>query len=1033
MKKLQLKILLIGFTIFIISFPFSPLFAQQPETYKISGTVTDENGDPLVGGSVKLKNKTAGTITDVNGYYTLSYASPTDEIQFSYIGYETKTRILEGKNILNISLLPNTQSLSEVVVVAYGQQKKVSVTGAISSVSGNELLKVPTASIGNMLTGVLSGVSSIQNSGQPGGDNPDIFIRGISSLNTQNSTPLMLVDGVERDFFNMDPNEIESVNILKDASSTAVFGVRGANGVILVTTKRGTASKTHISGSYSTGVQAPTRMVEMVNSYQWASLHNEAMMNDGKPDRKAFTDEAIEAFRTHSNLIVYPDVDWTKMLFNSYAPQSQGNINVTGGTETVRYFTSIGFLNQDGMFKNYNLDYNGNFNYNRYNYRANLDINITKTSLLTLNIGGVLEMRNAPKTNGGDANQLFRQIYWATPMGGAGIVDGKWIQSNANIIGQYIGKDGLSAYYGRGSALTTNNNLNVDLGFEQKLDFITKGFKFNIKGSYNAGNSLTKNTGSSVNSYVPYFLKDLTWYTPNPQTESTDPNSIILVRNGVAGNLSYWESSGLSRNWYAEASFNYQRDFGKHHTSGLILYNQSKNYYPSSYTEIPTGYVGLVGRVTYDYNTTYMCELNAGYNGSENFAPDKRYGLFPALSLGWVVSQEKFMRKVPFIDYLKLRASYGVVGNDKIGQRFLYLANPYYSGGGYNFGSGSSRFWTNGYYEGTTGNPDVSWEKSYKKNIGLDFAILENRLIANVDVFWEKRKGILAYPQTFPVYTGISLPAMNLGEVSNKGVEVLFKWNDKIGQVNYYANLNVSYAKNNIDFMDEVPSKYAYTLKTGHPVGQPFGLKVRGLYYNGMPDVADQSFQLREGDVVYEDLNHDGKITNEDMTAIGYPNYPLLNGGLTLGIRWKGWDISALIIGATLTSRYLQETFRIPFGEKMDGPVMLSQYENRWTPETRNTATLPIMSFDGITNNYKDSELWLKDASYARLKNVQISYEFSNSFTKRIGIANLKPFASAYNLFTLDKIKFIDPESPTSDRPAYPLMLVMNVGLNINF
>jgi TonB-linked SusC/RagA family outer membrane protein len=532
----------------------------------------------------------------------------------------------------------------------------------------------------------------------------------------------------------------------------------------------------------------------------------------------------------------------------------------------------------------------------------------------------------------------------------------------------------------------------------------------------------------------------MTWYTPNPQIDSSDPNSIVLVRNGAAGDRYYWEGSGLSRNWYTEASINYQRDFGKHHTSALVLYNQSKTYYPKDkngnptiYTEIPTGYVGLVGRVTYDYNTTYLCEFNVGYNGSENFAPDKRYGIFPALSMGWVITQEKFMKDISVINYMKLRASYGVVGNDKIDQRFLYLPDAYYSGGGYNFGSGSSRFWSNGYYEGASGNPDVSWEKSYKKNIGLDFATFKNRLIANIDVFWEKRTGILAYPQTYPTYTGLQLPAVNLGEVSNKGIEVLLKWNDKIGEVNYYANLNISYAKNNIDFMDEVPSNYPYTLKTGHPVGQPFGLKVRGFYYNGMPNVADQSFQLREGDVVYEDLNGDGKITNEDMTALGYPNYPLLNGGLTLGIKWKGWDVSVLIIGATMTSRYLQETFRTPFGSKLDGPVMLSQYENRWTPETRNTATLPLMTFTGISNDYKDSELWLKDASYARLKNVQLSYTFSNSFTKRIGISSLKPFASAYNLFTLDKIKFIDPESPTSDRPTYPLMLVMNVGLNINF
>lgn len=1031
MKKNQIKILFL-WVVLLFSVSMPSLLIAQEKTYRVSGVVKDEKGDPIIGGNVKLKDTKIGTITDFNGHYTLTYTSPNDEIQFSYIGYETITETLQQRSILNIILKPSTELLTEVLVVAYGHQKKVSVTGAISSVSGSDLLKVPTASIGNMLTGMLSGISSVQSSGQPGGDNPDIYVRGISTF-TGSSAPLMLVDGVERNFFNMDPNEIESVNVLKDASSTAVFGVRGANGVILVTTKRGAVSKAKISSSASFGVQAPTRMLEKINSYEWASLHNQTMINDGNADKIVFTPEALEAFRTHSNPIVYPDVNWTDMLFNKYAPQSQANINISGGTESVRYFTSVGFLHQDGMFKNFNLDYNGNFYYNRTNYRANLDINMTKTSLLTLNVGGVLEMKNSPNVNGGDMSQLFRYIYWGTPISGAGIVDGKWIQSNPSIIGKYVGADGLSGYYGRGASQRTDNTLNIDLAFEQKLDFITKGLKFNVKGSYNTGNSLSKNMGSSVNSYTPYLLSGLTWYTPNPKIESTDPNSIILVRNGVAGNRFYWEGSGMSRNWYAESSINYQRDFGKHHTSALILYNQSKSYYPSIYTEIPTGYVGLVSRVTYDYNTKYLFEFNVGYNGSENFMSDKRYGLFPAVSAGWVVSQENFMKNIPFINYLKMRASYGIVGNDKIGARFLYLPNPYYAGGGYNFGSGPSRFWSNGYYEGTSGNPDVSWEKSYKKNIGLDFSIFSSKLIANIDIFWEKRNGILAYPQTFPVYTGMPLPAMNLGEVSNKGIEVLFKWNDKIGQINYYANLNVSYAKNNIDFMDEVPSKDAYTLKTGHPVGQPFGLKVRGFYYNGMPNVADQSFQLREGDVVYEDLNGDGKITNEDMTALGYPNYPLLNGGLTLGVKWKGWDVSALIIGATLTSRYLQEVFRMPYGDHYDGPVLRSSYENRWTPETRNTATEPIISFTGVINNYKDSEIWLRDASYARLKNVQISYTFSNSFTKKLGISELRPFANAYNLLTLDKLKRIDPEGPTTDRSAYPLMLVMNVGLNINF
>lgn len=1042
MKKDQLKLFVIGLVSCLLFLPQSLAADNQQEQkdFKVSGYVYDEMNEPAIGVTVKINDSSNGTITDYNGFYSLNYSSANDKIHFSYVGYETQVEVLKGRKTLDVKLKPTETQMKEIVVVAYGQQKKVSVTGAISSVSGSDLLKVPTASVGNMLSGVLSGVSSIQYSGQPGADDPEIFVRGIATLNTANATPLILVDGVERSMFNLDPNEIESINVLKDASATAVFGVRGANGVIIVTTKRGTVSnKAQVSASVSYGVQVPTRMVEMVSSYEWASLHNEAMRNDGKPDQQAFSQTALDAFKNKSNPLVYPDVNWTDMLFEKFSPQTQGNVNVSGGTESVRYFTSVGFLNQEGFFKNFDLGYNSNFNYNRYNYRVNLDVNMTKTSLITLNIGGVLEKRNSPNVNQ-SADQLFRQIYWATPMGGAGIVDGKWVLSNSDIIGSgYIGKDGLSAYYGRGSEENTNNSLNVDLGFEQKMDFVTKGLKFRMKGSYNTGFSLAKHTGVSVNNYTPYYIKDLTWYEPDPSIDPTDPNAVVLVRGGVEGDASYWESTGMSRNWYAETGFDYACSFEDHNLTGLILYSQSKKYYPdkTQYSEIPTGYVGLVGRATYDYQTTYLAEFNIGYNGSENFAKGRRYGVFPAFSLGWVISQEKFMKNLDFINYLKLRASYGVVGNDKAyvndtQLRFLYLDNPYFSGGGYNFGSGSSRFWTNGYYEGGVGNPYVGWETARKTNIGLDFGIIKEKLVGNIDFFHEKRKDILTEAKTYPAYV-TQIPIQNIGEVTNRGMEVMLKWNDKIGDLNYYANLNVSYAKNRIDYMDEVPSKYAHTLQTGHPVGQPFGLKVKGFYYDGMPDVADHSWELREGDVVYEDITGDGFITDEDKVAIGYPNYPLLNGGLTLGVRYKGWDISALIIGATKTSRYLQETFRTPFGEKMDGPVMKTQYENRWTSENRDNATLPIISFDGIRNNYRDSDLWLKDASYMRLKNIQISYTFDIPIFKKLGISQVRPYANAYNLFTIDKLKFIDPESPTSDRPAYPLMLVMNVGVNINF
>lgn len=860
--------------------------ATFAQTATVSGVVKDDTGEPVIGAGVLVKGTTLGTITDIDGHFSFRADDLNGVLVVSFVGMETQEIPMKGKGTFDIVLKSSNTLLEEVQVVAYGAQKKVTLTGSISSVNTDELLKVPTASIGNMLSGVLSGVSSIQSSGQPGGDDPDVFIRGISTLNTMNAKPLYLVDGVERSFFQIDPNEVENITILKDASSTAVFGVRGANGVIIVTTKRGKEGKAKINASFSYGIQTPTRMPEFVNSYDYATFLNEAYTNDGKDPK--FTPEAVEAFRTHSNPIIYPDTDWMELLFKSSAPQTQGNVNISGGTERVRYFISMGMLDQKGFFKNHDTRYDANFNFNRYNYRANLDIDFTKTTLVAINMGGRVEKRNFPRS-GDDINQLFRRIYWATPFSGPGIVDGKWIKGNSQYLPVGL-SDGLGNIYGRGYGSKTTNVVNLDLALTQKLDFVTKGLQFKIKVAYNSGYDHTKERATSIESYQPWYRKDVTWME---HPAGSDPNEVVYIQDGEAGLISYAESFGKSRDWYAEASFDWKRDFGLHHLSALALYNQSKTYYPDSdYPGIPRGYVGLVGRVTYDYDNKYLIEGNVGYNGSENFAPGNRYGFFPAVSGGWVLTQEEFLKDNPVVNFLKIRASYGIVGNDRYHpygtgfmDRFLYLPNSYFIGSGYQFGTGTS--WSPGAYEKSFGNSGLSWEKSAKQNYGIDFSLFNQKLSGSIDYFYEKRTDILAKASTDPIIHAMSLPVLNLGIVSNKGVELNLKWNHKINSFRYWTNLNVSYAKNKIVYQDEVPSEYTYTLKTGHPVGQPFGLKVRGFYYEGMEDVADHSYVLKEGDVVYEDLNHDGKIDDNDKTAIGYPSYPLLNAGLTLGLNIK--------------------------------------------------------------------------------------------------------------------------------------------------
>ena len=1006
--------------------------ATFAQTATVSGVVKDDTGEPVIGAGVLVKGTTLGTITDIDGHFSFRADDLNGVLVVSFVGMETQEIPMKGKGTFDIVLKSSNTLLEEVQVVAYGAQKKVTLTGSISSVNTDELLKVPTASIGNMLSGVLSGVSSIQSSGQPGGDDPDVFIRGISTLNTMNAKPLYLVDGVERSFFQIDPNEVENITILKDASSTAVFGVRGANGVIIVTTKRGKEGKAKINASFSYGIQTPTRMPEFVNSYDYATFLNEAYTNDGKDPK--FTPEAVEAFRTHSNPIIYPDTDWMELLFKSSAPQTQGNVNISGGTERVRYFISMGMLDQKGFFKNHDTRYDANFNFNRYNYRANLDIDFTKTTLVAINMGGRVEKRNFPRS-GDDINQLFRRIYWATPFSGPGIVDGKWIKGNSQYLPVGL-SDGLGNIYGRGYGSKTTNVVNLDLALTQKLDFVTKGLQFKIKVAYNSGYDHTKERATSIESYQPWYRKDVTWME---HPAGSDPNEVVYIQDGEAGLISYAESFGKSRDWYAEASFDWKRDFGLHHLSALALYNQSKTYYPDSdYPGIPRGYVGLVGRVTYDYDNKYLIEGNVGYNGSENFAPGNRYGFFPAVSGGWVLTQEEFLKDNPVVNFLKIRASYGIVGNDRYHpygtgfmDRFLYLPNSFFFGRGYQFGTGTS--WSPGAYEKSFGNSGLSWEKSAKQNYGIDFSLFNQKLSGSIDYFYEKRTDILAKASTDPIIHAMSLPVLNLGIVSNKGVELNLKWNHKINSFRYWTNLNVSYAKNKIVYQDEVPSEYTYTLKTGHPVGQPFGLKVRGFYYEGMEDVADHSYVLKEGDVVYEDLNHDGKIDDNDKTAIGYPSYPLLNAGLTLGFEYKGFDFSMLWVGATKTSRVLEETFRKPLGETYDRSLMSHQFTDRWTPETAATAKLPRATIDGVKNNYRDSELWVKDASYLRLKNIEIGYNFRLPFMPKIGMEKMRVFMTGYNLLTFDKLKISDPESMSSGVPQYPVMRVINFGLNVSF
>ena len=1035
--------------------------------------VDDRTSEPLVGAPVKVKGSTIGTITDIDGNFALDIPDNISPIVFevSYMGYASKEAAPAKTTGFTIRLAEDSQTLEEVQIIAYGKQSKMSVTAAISSIDTKELLKSPSGSVANALSGAVTGLSSIQPSGQPGAENPSIYIRGTGSLSDELSKPLILVDGVERSFFQMDSHEIESITVLKDAASTAVFGVRGANGVVLVTTRRGVSGKPVISLNSSFGLTQALRNLKGVDSYTYATLYNEAQLSDNPSlteSQLGFSPFVIDMFRTNEDPIMFPNVDWNDYLFKNLAWQTQHNLTLSGGGERFRYFVSLGYLLQDGMLKQLGESYDPNYQYKRFNYRSNVDIDITKSTLLKVNIGGHVGAKREPRTD-----ELWRKVLWSTPFSSPGIVDGKLISNIYSNRYISIGERScpLDYYYNYGYNVDTDNVLNLDLALEQKLDFITPGLSMNIKGAYNTNyNVKASRTPSGADSMcTPIYLGSI----ETPGMDFWDPRfdrTIVYQTDGVSGlheQMSYGEEVGRGRNWYGEFSLNYSRSFGDHDVSALFLYNQSKKYYPETkidgkvfYMDIPTAYVGYVGRMTYAYKKRYMVDLNAGYNGSENFAPDKRFGFFPAVSAGWILSEEKFMKKQKVIDFLKLRASYGIVGNDKMeNARFLYMAGAW---SGYNTvakGQGSWQFGKDGgtgllpdAKENTMGNPDVTWEKVAKQNYGIDLKMFDSRLSLTADVFFEKRKDILSTRNTLPAITDINLPKINLGKVNNHGYELSLGWNDRAGKVDYWLKANVSYAKNKIIYMDEEEPNEPYMAETGRSTGLTYGyifdrfLQKDDFDADGNLKKDENGRQIlpqmalgtpRPGDALFKDLNGDGVINGDDKTRFGYAERPDYVFGFLGGLKWKNFEFSMQWTAAMNASRILDGEYRNAFGSTNSRMLLKFLADGRWTEENPNSR-FPRLTFMNKSHYLQTSDLWLMNGSYLRLKTAEISYTLlQKDFLKKVGIESVRFYCNGYNLLTLfsdlNDID-IDPEGVTDGgNNNYPNIRIYNFGVNISF
>ena len=749
------------------------------------------------------------------------------------------------------------------------------------------------------------------------------------------------------------------------------------------------------------------------------------------------------------------------LITKNLAWQTQHSATISGGGDRIRYFVSGGFLEQDGMLKKMYESYDPNYNYKRFNYRSNIDIDLTGTTLLKLNVGGRTGTRREPVTDA-----LWQKIMWATPFSSPGFVDGKYIaNSHSNYIPLAELSSGLDYYYNWGYRKVRSNELNLDLALEQQLGFITKGLKFSAKGAYNTTHSVTTQYGVTAadSFYSPYYLGSIT----QAGMDISDPefdNTIIYKTEGVTGMnepMSYNESAtSRARDWYLEASLNYQRSFGDHDVSVLLLYNQSKSYYPAEYTDIPTAYVGYVGRLTYSYKKRYLLDFNIGYNGSENFAPGKRYGVFPAGSIGWIVSEENFMKRQKLIDFLKLRISYGLVGNDQYsGARFLYRQGLWYgqhsvrgTGGSYGFGSTNNGMQYDA-LEGTIGNDEVTWEKVRKQNYGIDLKMFDSRFSLTADYFFEHRYDILSSRNTLPSIVAVNLPLMNLGIVDNKGYEISLGWNDSKRNLNWWIQGNISYSKNKIIYMDEVSPNYPWMAQTGRSTGLNYGylfdrfLAVDDFDAEGNLKVDAKGNSLlpamslanpKPGDVLFKDLNGDGKINGDDKTYFGYSDRPDYVFGLLGGIRWKGFEISMQWTAGLHASRVLSGEYREPFGSTNSRALLKFLANDSWTPNHTN-ARFPRMTFTRKQHYLEDSDLWLMDGSYLRLKVLDIGYTFGQSKAlSKVGIKSLRIYLSGYNLLTffseLNDMD-IDPEGTTggSTIDSYPNVRIFNLGVNLAF
>lgn len=994
--------------------------AQQNR--EITGSVKDADGELLAGVSVSLKDRpNVGTTTDINGRFILS-VPPASTLVFQMVGYRTVEVPIGEQTALNVVLEITEAGLDEVVVVGFGTQKKISVIGAQSTVDAKDL-QVPVANLTNALAGRIAGVVSVQRSGEPGFDDASIWIRGISTFSSGLSEPLVLVDGTPRKMSNVDPEDIESFTILKDAAATAVYGVRGANGVVIVKTKSGTAGKPKFNVRYYEGITQFTKLPEFADGITYMRMSNEALQNRGATP--IYSEERIQNTASGEDPYLYPNVDWMGALFNKFGQQRRANLNISGGSDRANYYVGTSYFDEVGLYKQDEMvNYNQQVGYKRYNLTSNLTVRPSNLSKIELGIQGWLANANYP---GSGQSTIFENAWMVTP------VLHPIVFENGTIPDQRAGSlvNPYAHLTQTGYANQWRNQLFSNLRATHDLPFITKGL-----------------------SATAMFSFDVYNYTSMRRTKR--PDSFLAVGRDANGEMQYEQTHvgerflNFSRNSegertiYIEGALNYNREFGKHATTGMLLFNKSDllNSQASNFiNSLPYRYMGLSGRATYSYDNRYFAEANFGYNGSENFAPDNRYGFFPSFGVAWVISEEPFFENLKDnFQLAKLRFSHGKAGNSRImlgstEYRFAYISTIQ-STTGYNFGLNRNNNFGTGYNIGEYG-VNVTWETSIKSNLGLDLQTRNNALNLQLDIFKEHREGIFLRRGNVPSYVGSqSAPTGNLGIIDNKGIDGSITWNKRFNDFSMQIMANATYNRNKVVENDQPNPVYPWLDERGMKVGRRLGLIALGLFET-QEEIDNGPLHpglVRPGDIKFQDTNGDGKIDDFDRMPIGYGTIPEFVYGFGLSFAYKNWSISSLFQGVGNVDIMMNGEGLMPFSVSMSRGNLLSNIEDRWTESNpRQDVFYPRLSDGSPNGNYSTSTWWLKNGKYMRLKDLQLTYSLPKSAIERVKLTNANIFFAGYNLFTWSPFKFWDVELGDGRGTRYPNIKTYSLGLNVNF